>query len=101
MTETYAQVMSTLSQERARSNEKDWIDLVNEFYDLYSIVIVVGSLSASETQLAIQARNQFRAMSRTIMANPGSLRLHTGQLRVYTSRYGKIMQDFLSQGTLV
>jgi len=101
MTETYAQVMLVLSQERPRSNDKDWSDLVNEFYDLYSIVTVVGSLTSTETEMATRAKNQFRTMSRSIMANPSLLRVHTGQLRVHTSRFVKVMQDFVAQSTLV
>jgi hypothetical protein len=100
MTDTYAQVVSVLAQGHSQPRNKDWTDLVNELYDLYSIVTVIGGLSSIENAFATNARDQFRTISRAIITDPSKLRTYKAQLRVNTSRLVKLVEDYLSKGTV-
>lgn len=101
MSDIYAQVMLILTRERPRSNEKDWSDLVQGFFELYSVVTVMSSLSSTETAIASTARSQFRNMASTIITDPSKVRVYRGQLRVYVSRYAKQIEDHFAQNNLV
>jgi hypothetical protein len=96
MSDTYLRVVGALNRNRGILNDNDVSELMNEFYDFYSIVTVMSALGPTEEHIANTARTQFQAIASSIEADTTRLRAYKGQLRHYTSSHSAYAQNFFS-----